>query len=239
MLQQQEVYQQQLAALHALVEAQMILEDQAAAAPRGAATSLHTGRPQPPVGAVAANHVIHHAAFPASSQPQHASHGTSAGFAAQVGRMQLAPPPPPAGPTWHPPPQHAPPQHAPPQQPRPQPAVHMHDHGGIFKDIGGTALQPPGGGLFTWHEEADDMLMDAAEHQPPLLSRRNSWDPPMLMPTALDSIAPLHGQPPEAGSGAMTWDRHQQFRSLSPIRKRQAVEACALPGQVIWGNPLP
>ena len=111
----------------------------------------------------------------------------------------------------------------------------MHDHG-IFGDagcIGGPAMQPLGGGLFTWHEEADDALMDIADHQPPLLSRRNSWDPPIPMPTGLDGMAPLQGQPDAGGGGgATTWDGQQQFRSLSPLRKRQAVELSASQGQV-------
>ena len=222
MLQQQEAYQQQLAALHALVEAQMILEFQNDARAGGASNSFHAAAPQLPAGP-AATHAAQHVVFPATVQSQHASPSAPPGFAAQVGRMQIAPAP---APQWH----HQPHQHTPPQLPRPQLEVPTLDHGGLFDDLdalGGPTLQQPGGGLFTWHEEVGDVIMEGAAHElPPLTSRRNSWDPPIAMPT--------DGRPPLPS--AATWDAQLGFKSVSPLRKRQALEPCGMPGQV-GSNP--
>jgi len=216
MLQQQETYAQQLAALHELVKAQAILESQALAAAEGAAASACHAPPHLPAGH-AAGHPMQHAVF---QPPQPHGHGRAMGPGFQDTRMQFAPPL--AGPQQQP-------------QLRSPLGAHPLDEGGLdemgdFSCMSAPLLNPPGGRLFTWHEEGGDGggggNSTLQRRSFPSL-RRNSWD--LLVPEETHRAALFSGQAlcPTAAS----WDAQQALGS-PPLRKRQALEPRGAVGQV-------
>ena len=213
MLQQQETYAQQLAALHELVKSQAILESQALAAAKGAAASgFHA-----PQNLHTAGLPMQHAAFhPAQAN----EYGRAMGAGFQDTRMGFANP-----------------LACPQQQPhlRSPLGANPLDEGGLddmgdFSCMSAPLMNPPGGRLFTWHEEGGDgggnNNMLQCRSYPSL--RRNSWD--FLAPEETEARTELvDGQPlcPTAAS----WDARQAFGS-PPLRKRQALEPRNAAGQV-------
>ena len=215
MLQQQETYAQQLAALHELVKAQAILESQAVTAVNAGAATLRSSPAHLPTGH-AAGLPMRHAASP-SEPSQHRKVGIAEGHGAPDRRMRFALPA--AGSQrLHPPPPFATPQH-----------VQGGFDSGDFSRMSAPLLQPAGGRLFTWHEEAGDVggnnNMLQCRSFPSL--RRNSWDLP-LPADANTRVQPI-GQ--ELWPSAACGDA-QQALGAPPLRKRQALEPHSAPGQV-------
>ncbi len=218
MLQQQETYAQQLAALHELVKAQAILESQALAAAEGAAASGCQAAAHLQAGPTAV-HPMQHAVFH-PPQPQEDGRAMGPGF--QDTRMQYAPPP-------------TDPQ-AQPHHLRSLLGAHPLDEGGIndmgdFSCMSAPLLTPPGGRLFTWHEEGGDGGGGGngtlQRRSYPSL-RRNSWD--LLVPEDAHGRATLFSGQTLCPTAA-AWDAQQALGS-PPLRKRQALEPRGAAGQV-------